>query len=55
MAVRCPPDGTPVRHGVSRETVRPAPAGASGVSFRFRRTGANNGYWVVDGVKISTS
>ncbi|MER7620316.1 alkaline phosphatase family protein [Streptomyces sp. NPDC126503] len=31
------------------------PAGASSVSFRFRYTGANNWYWVVDGVKITTS
>ncbi|MER5882786.1 alkaline phosphatase family protein [Streptomyces sp. NPDC001941] len=31
------------------------PAGASSVSFRFRYTGSNNWYWVVDGVKISTS
>ncbi|MFF3684920.1 alkaline phosphatase family protein [Streptomyces sp. NPDC002187] len=31
------------------------PAGTSSVSFRFRYTGANNWYWVVDGVKITAS
>ncbi|MEJ8635199.1 alkaline phosphatase family protein [Streptomyces sp. MS2.AVA.5] len=31
------------------------PAGASGVSFRFRYTGANNWYWVIDGVKVTAS
>lgn len=31
------------------------PAGASNVSFRFRYTGSNNWYWVIDGVKVSTS
>ncbi|MEU6342294.1 alkaline phosphatase family protein [Streptomyces sp. NPDC046977] len=31
------------------------PAGASGVSFRFRYTGANNWYWVIDGVKVTTA
>ncbi|MFI8822328.1 alkaline phosphatase family protein [Streptomyces sp. NPDC053431] len=31
------------------------PAGASSVSFRFRYTGSNNWYWVIDGVKVSTS
>ncbi|WP_328400239.1 GntR family transcriptional regulator [Streptomyces sp. NBC_00390] len=31
------------------------PAGASSVSFRFRYTGANNWYWMVDGVKITAS
>ncbi|MGW6567407.1 alkaline phosphatase family protein [Streptomyces sp. NPDC054975] len=31
------------------------PAGASSVSFRFRYTGSNNWYWVIDGVKITTS
>ncbi|MFD4139584.1 alkaline phosphatase family protein [Streptomyces sp. NPDC058572] len=31
------------------------PAGASSVSFRLRYTGANNWYWVVDGVKITAS
>ncbi|MEU0391320.1 alkaline phosphatase family protein [Streptomyces sp. NPDC006208] len=31
------------------------PAGASSVSFRFRCTGDNNWYWVVDGVKITAS
>ncbi|MFD0368734.1 alkaline phosphatase family protein [Streptomyces sp. NPDC059071] len=31
------------------------PAGASNVSFRFRYTGSNNWYWVIDGVRISTS
>ncbi|MER7520948.1 alkaline phosphatase family protein [Streptomyces sp. NPDC126499] len=31
------------------------PAGASSVSFRFRYTGSNNWYWVVDGVKVTTS
>ncbi|MEU9337468.1 alkaline phosphatase family protein [Streptomyces sp. NPDC048290] len=33
----------------------PVPTGSSTVSFRFRYTGANNWYWVIDGVKISTS
>lgn len=31
------------------------PSGASGVSFRFRYTGSNNWYWVIDGVRISQS
>ncbi|MET9943061.1 nucleotide pyrophosphatase, partial [Streptomyces halstedii] len=31
------------------------PAGATSVSFRFHYTGANNWYWVIDGVKITTS
>ncbi|WP_330354403.1 alkaline phosphatase family protein [Streptomyces chartreusis] len=31
------------------------PAGAAGVSFRFRYTGSNNWYWVIDGVRISQS
>lgn len=31
------------------------PAGATNVSFRFHYTGSNNWYWVIDGVKISTS
>ncbi|QNE77125.1 nucleotide pyrophosphatase [Streptomyces finlayi] len=31
------------------------PAGATSVSFRFHYTGSNNWYWVVDGVKISSS
>ncbi|MEU8525062.1 MULTISPECIES: alkaline phosphatase family protein [Streptomyces] len=31
------------------------PTGASSVSFRFRYTGSNNWYWVIDGVRISTS
>ncbi|WP_175410259.1 alkaline phosphatase family protein [Streptomyces sp. TRM64462] len=31
------------------------PAGASSVGFRFHYTGANNWYWVVDGVEIHTS
>ncbi|MGW6734906.1 alkaline phosphatase family protein [Streptomyces sp. NPDC055013] len=31
------------------------PAGASSVSFRFRYTGSNNWYWVIDGVRISHS
>ncbi|MFI1397697.1 alkaline phosphatase family protein [Streptomyces sp. NPDC020681] len=31
------------------------PAGASSVSFRFRYTGANNWYWVIDGVKVTAS
>ncbi|MFI9003653.1 alkaline phosphatase family protein [Streptomyces sp. NPDC053541] len=31
------------------------PAGASTVSFRFRYTGSNNWYWVIDGVRVSTS
>lgn len=31
------------------------PAGASSVSFRFRYTGANNWYWVIDGVKVSAT
>ncbi len=33
----------------------PVPAGASGVSFRFRYTGANNWYWVIDGVRVTAS
>ncbi|BAU83501.1 nucleotide pyrophosphatase [Streptomyces laurentii] len=33
----------------------PVPAGASSVSFRFRYTGANNWYWVIDGVEVTTS
>ncbi|CAL9469242.1 hypothetical protein SUDANB176_02806 [Streptomyces sp. enrichment culture] len=33
----------------------PVPSGASGVSFRFRYTGANTWYWVIDGVRIVTS
>lgn len=33
----------------------PVPAGASSVSFRFRYTGSNNWYWVIDGVKVTTS
>ncbi|MFG2332225.1 alkaline phosphatase family protein [Streptomyces sp. NPDC048604] len=31
------------------------PAGASNVSFRFRYTGSNNWYWVIDGVTVRTS
>ncbi|MFF3322104.1 alkaline phosphatase family protein [Streptomyces sp. NPDC002889] len=31
------------------------PAGASTVSLRFRCTGANNWYWVIDGVKVTAS
>lgn len=31
------------------------PSGASSVSFRFRYTGSNNWYWVIDGVRISHS
>ncbi|AVZ73233.1 nucleotide pyrophosphatase [Streptomyces lunaelactis] len=31
------------------------PAGASTVSFRFRYTGSNNWYWVIDGVKVIAS
>ncbi|WP_406861139.1 alkaline phosphatase family protein [Streptomyces sp. HUAS MG47] len=31
------------------------PAGASSVNFRFRYTGSNNWYWVIDGVKVRTS
>lgn len=31
------------------------PAGASNVSFRFRYTGSNNWYWVIDGVRIQAS
>ncbi|MGW7287909.1 alkaline phosphatase family protein [Streptomyces sp. NPDC054847] len=31
------------------------PPGASSVSFRFHYTGANNWYWVIDGVRIRTS
>ncbi|MGW5424316.1 alkaline phosphatase family protein [Streptomyces sp. NPDC003943] len=31
------------------------PAGASNVSFRFRYTGSNNWYWVIDGVKVTAS
>ncbi|WP_418957265.1 alkaline phosphatase family protein [Streptomyces tritici] len=31
------------------------PAGASSVSFRFRYTGSNNWYWVIDGVAVRTS
>ncbi|NEE51513.1 nucleotide pyrophosphatase, partial [Streptomyces sp. SID8455] len=30
------------------------PPGATSVSFRFHYTGANNWYWVIDGVKITT-
>ncbi|PZT69405.1 nucleotide pyrophosphatase [Streptomyces sp. SW4] len=33
----------------------PVPAGASTVGFRFRYTGTNNWYWVIDGVRTSTS
>ncbi|MGW4161256.1 alkaline phosphatase family protein [Streptomyces sp. NPDC004788] len=33
----------------------PVPAGASNVSFRFRYTGSNNWYWVIDGVKVTAS
>lgn len=33
----------------------PVPAGAASVSFRFLCTGANNWYWVIDGVRVSTS
>ncbi|TVL89212.1 alkaline phosphatase family protein [Streptomyces sp. SAJ15] len=31
------------------------PAGASGVSFRFRYTGSNNWYWVIDGVDVTSA
>ncbi|MGR8010342.1 alkaline phosphatase family protein [Streptomyces hypolithicus] len=31
------------------------PAGATSVSFRFRYTGSNNWYWVIDGVKVTAS
>ena len=31
------------------------PTGSSSVSFRFRYTGSNNWYWVIDGVRISQS
>jgi len=31
------------------------PSGAVGVHFRFRYTGSNNWYWVIDGVRISQS
>ncbi|MFF2534928.1 alkaline phosphatase family protein [Streptomyces cyaneofuscatus] len=31
------------------------PAGATSVSFRFHYTGANNWYWVIDGIKITAS
>lgn len=31
------------------------PSGASSVSFRFRYTGSNNWYWVIDGVRVSAS
>lgn len=31
------------------------PSGAANVSFRFRYTGSNNWYWVIDGVRISHS
>lgn len=31
------------------------PAGASSVSFRFRYTGSNDRYWVIDGVRIQAS
>ncbi|MFJ5113513.1 alkaline phosphatase family protein [Streptomyces sp. NPDC088551] len=30
------------------------PPGASNVSFRFRYTGSNNWYWVIDGVRVTT-
>jgi hypothetical protein len=33
----------------------PVPSGASSVGFRFRYTGSNNWYWVIDGVKVTTS
>ncbi|MFJ5263623.1 alkaline phosphatase family protein [Streptomyces sp. NPDC088387] len=33
----------------------PVPAGASSVGFRFRYTGSNNWYWVIDGVTITAS
>ncbi|MFC9735100.1 alkaline phosphatase family protein [Streptomyces roseolus] len=33
----------------------PVPAGASNVSFRFRYAGANNWYWTIDGVTVTTS
>ncbi|WAZ21995.1 alkaline phosphatase family protein [Streptomyces cinnabarinus] len=33
----------------------PVPTGASSASFRFRYTGSNNWYWVIDGVKVTTS
>ncbi|WND37381.1 alkaline phosphatase family protein [Streptomyces sp. BB1-1-1] len=35
-------------------TVR-VPSGASSVSFRFRYTGANNWYWVIDGLRVAHS
>ncbi|MCX4823335.1 alkaline phosphatase family protein [Streptomyces sp. NBC_01142] len=31
------------------------PSGASSVSFRFRYTGSNHWYWVIDGVKVTAS
>lgn len=31
------------------------PSGASSVSFRFRYTGSNDWYWVIDGVRVSAS
>lgn len=31
------------------------PAGATSVSFRFRYTGSNNWYWVIDGVRVTAS
>jgi hypothetical protein len=30
------------------------PSGAANVSFRFRYTGSNNWYWVIDGVEVTT-
>lgn len=38
-----------------QSVVVPVPSDASSVSFRFRYTGANNWYWVVDGVNVTTS
>jgi hypothetical protein len=55
-----------VRYEASRETVRQAlrevllegrlrRQGRGTVSFRFRCTGSNNWYWVIDGVRIKAS
>ncbi|MFE3655547.1 alkaline phosphatase family protein [Streptomyces sp. NPDC059165] len=38
-----------------QEVTVPVPAGSSSVGFRFRYTGANNWYWVLDGVNVTTT
>ncbi|MFC8242377.1 hypothetical protein [Streptomyces chartreusis] len=47
--------GTPAVVSQPQSLTVDVPAGASGVSFRFRCTGSNNWYWVIDGVRISQS